>query len=364
MNEFSKLKLAFLTGAVLAGAPAFAQDEISELIKSSPADATALTKAYMDPFFKGVGLGLNSGWTNTGSVKKLGRFEFRIGATGALMPTSAQSFDVSKIGLSNNIRYNGTPVSQQNEVIAPTIAGNDSETELAVYSGNTEISRFTLRGINTPIIPAPQLQATVGLIKGFEATVRYVPEVKPGSDYGTLSMIGGGIKFQPVALVSKKLNKALPFDLSLAAGYSQFKYAYSLDIQPEAGAIEKDPSQKKDFSSQKIEAKFSGINVEAIVSKKLLMLTPFVSVGYQTSTTNSGLRGNYPVTTGYTGVYPAGAKTYETFTDPVSIDKKYINNLRASAGFQLNLYVLHLYGSYNIATYNYVNVGVGIGFGR
>lgn len=243
--------------------------------------------------------------------------------------------------------------------MSPTVAGEEIEgPELAIYSGATEVSKFKLpQGLNPPAIPAPQIQASIGLIKGFEVTARYVPEIKAGDDFGTVGMVGGGIKFQPLRLVSKKLNKAVPFDLAVALGYSSLKYSYDLDVKPEDGATPKDGNQSTDFSNQKFEAKFSGINAEAILSKKLLFFVPFVSVGYMTSTTDVGVRGNYPVVT------DPGNK-YTTYSNPISIDEKYVNGLRASAGFGINLFLLHIYGSYNIAAYNYVNVGLGIGFGK
>ncbi|WP_256009518.1 DUF6588 family protein [Desertivirga xinjiangensis] len=358
MRIFTKLSALFLVGGMTFSNATFAQDEIGELLVGSKDDATLLTKAYLEPFFKGFGLGLNSGWTNTGTTKKLGRFEIRVGATGALVPNSAKSFDVTKLGLTS-LR----PTSSSN-VIAPTVAGEEVDgPEMVLYKDGSPVegTEFKLpQGLNPPAIPAPQLQASIGLIKGFEVTARYVPEIDGGDDFGKISMVGGSVKFQPLRLISKKLNKAMPFDLAVALGYSKLKYSYNLDVQPE-DAIAKNPTDvTKDFSNQKFEATFSGINAEAIVSKKLLFFVPFVSVGYMTSTTDLGLRGNYPVTTGFNGV----SKTYEVYTNPVSIDQKYVNNLRASAGFGINLFLLHIYGSYNVSTYNYVNVGLGIGFGK
>jgi len=360
MRISTKIRATLLfVGSIAFSNAGFAQDEIGELIKSTPFDVTALTKAYMEPLFKGFGLGLNSGWTNTASVKKLGRFEIRVSGTGAFIPSSDKSFDLSKIGLFSNIRVNGQPVSSQNNIITPTVAGSDETSqEVAFYNNNKEVTKFSLpKGINVPIIPAPQLQASIGLIKGIEVTARYMPEIKPGGDYGTLSMLGGGIKFQPLRLVSKTAAKLIPFDFAIALGYSQFKYAYDLDVQPESTWSAKDNQQSKDFSNQRFDIKFSGINAEAIISKKLLFFTPFASVGYMTSETKGGLLGNYAVLT------DEGSK-YTTYHNPVNLDEKYIKSLRASAGFQLNLAFLRFYASYSLATYNYVNAGTGLGIGK
>jgi len=367
MRISTKIRTSLLIiGSIAFSNATFAQDEVGELLKAAPADATALTKAYLEPVFKGFGIGLNSGWTNTASVKKLGRFELRISATGAFVPSSDKSFDVTKIGLT---RIKPTDPSN---VIAPTAAGaKKSGPEVAIIGDDgDEATKFTLpKGLNVPLIPGPQLQASIGLIKGIELTARYMPEIKPGNDFGTLSMLGGGIKFQPLRLVSKTASKLLPFDLAVGLGYNQFKYSYDLDVKPddnwvpnpespEALAAAANPDDT--FKGQKVGATFSGINAEVIVSKKLLFFTPFASLGYMTSNTDAGVKGKFAVVTGNT----LTKAHYEIVSNPVNIDEKYIDSFRASAGFQLNLAFLRFYASYNLAAYNYVNAGIGFGIGK
>ncbi|WP_207428697.1 DUF6588 family protein [Pedobacter sp. SYSU D00535] len=365
MKISTKLKTILLFGGLGCSIPSMAQDEISDLIKASPADATALTRAYLEPFFKGTGLGLNSGWATTGTTKKLLRFDLKVGVTAAMPPTSAKTFDVTKIGLSNTLR----PVNS-NDVIAPTIAGAEEEgPRMAVYSqGNVKVTEFNLpQGLNIPM-PGVQLQANIGLVKGFEAMVRYSPDIKAGDDFGTVGMKGGGLKFQPLKLVSKTAAKLVPVDLAVAVGYNSIKYAYDdIDVRPEEDARPKNASDaNRNFDNQKFEVEFSGISVEAIASKKLFMFVPFVSVGYVTSNTKAGLYGNYPITTTATASTSTGTidKQYEVFTDPVKIDDRFISGMRAAAGLNINLFLLHINASYNIAPYPYLNAGVSIGFGK
>ncbi len=366
MRISTKIRTSLLIiGSIAFSSASFAQDEVGELLKAAPADATALTKAYLEPVFKGFGIGLNSGWTNTGSVKKLGRFELRISATGAFVPSSDKSFDVNKIGLTR------IKPTDPNNVIAPTAAGaKKSGPEVEIIGDNGEqATKFNLpRGLNVPLIPGPQLQASIGLIKGIELTARYMPEIKPGGDFGTLSMLGGGIKFQPLRFVSKTASKLLPFDLAVGLGYNQFKYSYDLDVKPDnnwvpnplAPSAVAASTNSNTWKGQKIDATFSGINAEVIASKKLLFFTPFASLGYMTSNTDAGVRGNFAVVTGKTGT----KAHYEIVANPVNIDEKYIDSFRASAGFQLNLAFLRFYASYNLAAYNYVNAGIGFGIGK
>lgn len=354
-------KLFVFSSILLCASSVFAQSSVGELIKSGPADATKLAQAYLNPFFKGIGVGLNTGWHNTANVKKVGRFELRAGISGVTVSQSDKTFDVTKLGLSNTLRP-----SNANNVISPTFAGSKSDgPSMDIYdSNNNKIESFNLPGgTNLSIVPVPQLQGSIGLPKGIELDLRATPTFNLGKDYGKVGMIGGGIKVEVLQLITgKTAKKLLPIDLAVAAGYTQINYELDLDVQPESGSIKKDPQQSTDFTNQKVDAKLSGLNVEAILSKKLLFFTPFISVGYNGAKTKADLKGNYPVITG--AIFPTGVKTYTTFANPVSINQKDISGVRTNLGFQINLAFFRLYASYSMAEYNAFNGGIGFGIGK
>ena len=360
MSKQSLFRSFLIILALSSSTSLFAQSNVSGIIKAGPADATKLTQAYLNPLFKGLGVGLNSGWTNTAHAKNAGRFELRFGVTGALIPKKDELFDVTKIGLSNNVR----PANSAN-FLAPTVAGSKTAGPvLDVFDDNNrKVESFTLpQGRNLPFVPAPQIQASIGLPKGIEITLRAAPKVNLGTDFGSLSMIGGGVKVEIIPLIAgKTLNKVIPVDIAVAVGYTQFNYKLPLDVKPQSNSVPKDGQQSQDFSNQMIDAQFSGINAEAILSKKLLFFTPFVSVGYNSSKTNAHLKGNYPMITGGSLL---GPRTYTTFTDPVNISQKDVNGFRANTGFQLNMAIFRFYASYSLGEYQAVNVGLGIGLGK
>lgn len=338
---------------------ASAQNEISGLIKANPLDATKLTQAYLKPFFKGLGTGLNSGWNNSANSKKLLRFDLRLGLTAATVPPTDESFDVTKIGLSNNIRP-----SNPTKIISPTLAGkSDNRAELTIYDSNNQaIETFTMpNGAGLGLIPSPQIQGSLGLSNGIELTLRAMPEVNMGNDFGSISMLGGGLKVELLPLISGMADKIFPIDIALAGGYTQFQYQVPLNVNVPSGAIPASPDQVKDFTNQRVEAKFSGFITEAIISKRFLIFTPFVSLGYQTAKTDAGLKGNFPVITGIT---PLGIRTYTSFSNPVNIKQTDLDGFRANIGFQLNLAFFRIYGSYGMAEYNSFTGGIGFGLGK
>ena len=356
MNKTAKTLIA--ASMLLLSTKLQAQDYISALVKSGPGDATKLANAYLEPLFKGFGNGINSGWNNTGKTKDLLGFDLRVSASAVFIPTSDKTFDITKIGLSNNVRP-----ADPSRTIAPTIGGSGATApQISVYDDNNQkLETFTLPSGVLSVIPAPQIQLTAGLVYHTEATLRYMPSVSFGSNIGSVSMIGFGVKHNILQdFVGKTADKIIPVDLAISLGFTQLKYYLPVDVQPDQGAQPKDNQQNTDFSNQRVNGTFNGFNAELILSKKILVFTPFVSVGYLTSNTNVGLLGNFPITTGINNIVQQ-QPTYTTFTDPISIKQRSVNNVKASLGFQLNLLFFRLYGAYTASQYQSVNAGIGFG---
>lgn len=319
-----------------------AQQNVGDLFKSGPADATKLVNAYFDPLYKGLGVGLSDGWTNTAKSKGFLKFDVRVSVSGALVPQSARTYDVNTLGLSNIKPAIGA------SSIGPTAFGNDQQGgRMQIYSSNgiPTTTFFNLpQGIGFHIVPSAQIQATLGLPKNIDISLRAMPKVKLGNDLGSLSMIGFGAKVELLPLLIGKSDKLVPVDIALAGGFTQYKYTLPLNINNTTN------------SDQRINAKFNGVNFDAIISKKILFFTPFASVGYQTSITNLKALGTYS--------FDTGNGTSVSYTDPVSVKQKDIDGFRASLGFQLKFGFFKLYGSYTAAKYNLFNAGIGLGLGQ
>ncbi|HEY0244255.1 MAG TPA: DUF6588 family protein, partial [Mucilaginibacter sp.] len=241
-----------------------AQNGFDQLIKSSPFDASKMVQAYAEPLFKGFGEGLNSGWNNTAETKKFLHFDLRITANIATIPTSDKSFDVTKIGLSNHIGP-----ADPTKTIAPTFGGAKVDGPVMnIYNdAGVKVSNFTLPKGILSYVPAPNVQLTIGLIHNTDLTIRTTPTIKISDDAGSVGMFGFGIKHDIIQDFTKGRPK--PFDLALAFNYNRINYSNNLNVKPD-GAATPAPGQSSDFSNQRIDAHFSGVNVAAIISKRLL----------------------------------------------------------------------------------------------
>jgi hypothetical protein len=331
-----------------------AQSGFSDLIKSSPADATKLVDAYGESLFKGFGVGMNSGWNNTAKARKLLSFDLRITASGAFVPATSKTFDVTKLGLSDHI---GVKAGFPNNTA--TFGGKDEAiTTLETFDDNhNKTGEFQMPKGVTPIIPAPQVQLTVGILKNTDVTLRAIPKIKLGDDVGSVSQFGFGAKHNLMQDFVGKAGKLVPFDLAIAFGYSRLNLDIPLDVKPENGAQPAPGTTASDFSNQHIEGHFNNFLVQAIISKKLTVFTPFLAVGYNSTKTNVAALGNYPVTTST----DLGVNFYESFTNPIKINKSSISGLRADLGFQLEFGFFRFYASGSLAEYSSVNAGIGLG---
>jgi len=343
MKKYYTLKVLCALFLLVTAEKASAQQDVGALFVGGPADATKLVNAYFDPLYKGLGLGLTDGWSNTAQSKGFLKFDVRVSASGAFVPQSARSYDVNTLGLSNIKPAAGA------SSIGPTAFGDDREggkMEVYTSSGIPTGKFFNLpQGVGFHVVPSAQIQATLGLPKNIDVTLRAMPKIKLGSDLGSLSMIGFGAKVELLPLfMGSTTEKLVPVDIAISGGFTQYKYNLPLNIDNTAN------------SDQRIDAKFNGVNFDAIVSKKILFFTPFASIGYQTSNTNLKALGTYRFAT--------SATTSATYVDPISVKQTDIDGVRASLGFQLKFGFFKFYGSYTQAKYSMVNAGIGLGIGK
>jgi hypothetical protein len=334
-----------------------AQDGLNELFKGGPNDVNKLINAYASPLFKGFGNSLNGGWTNTAKTLAPLKFNIRVTASVSMIADADKSFDVNALGLTN-IKATGS------SSIAPTFGGSET-LKTAIQISDPSAPNDPARKYNTTLptgvtqyVPAPQVQLTVGIIKNTDVSLRLIPTTKLSDDIGSVGMFGFGVKHS-ISQYFGKAEKVVPFDLALAVGYTRLSYKKPLTVRPETnnGGV----SGSTDYSGQALEGNFSGWNTQVIISKKLAFFTPFVSVGYLTSKTDVGMKGNFPFVT---GVDNTGRPVYTTYANPINISgpAAQTNGLRADVGFQMSLFFLKIYGSYSFAEYKSANAGIGLGF--
>jgi hypothetical protein len=341
---------ALMITILLFTSSAFSQFNNVDFLRSAPADGVKFIEAYTGPWAKAFGAGLNGSWYNTAKPHKLGGFDVTFGINVGMVPSSAETFDLSTLKLSAT---NYSPTTG----LVPTVAGSNKGGQSIIYSvGGYDLATFsTPSGTGLKYIPVPTLQVGIGLPLGTELKVRYVPTL-PIKE-GDIGLWGVGLMHSIMQYIPG--NKLLPVDVSVFAGYTKLTGNVPLSLMPEMGFIN---SITLPLDNQNLKASVGALNISAIASLNLPVITIYGGLGYSKTNTNVVLSGNFPTPqlNGASVEYSdAGVKKGESFPN---IDIKDFSGLRANIGFRVKLAVVTIHFDYTRAQYNVFSTGLGISF--
>ena len=314
-----------------------AQSDFEQLIKGGKDDANYLAKGYVSPMLKAIGTGLNQGWYNTAKPHKLGGVDLTVNVSMVSIPTSE---GYSRID--NSQLKTITLVSPANGQV-PTFAG--PKTPVPTYQNKATGQNFSgLGGIGQieagPLklkigkIPVPMAQIGIGLPKGFDLKVRFVPTLNLG-DQGKFSMFGVGVMHDIKQYIPGIKN--LPFDLSGFVGFTKMKLDAGLDSSK--------PDQHVVFDA-------NATTIQGVISKKMAVLTVYAGLGYNIAKTSLAIKGTYS----FDNPVPLPPTVVK---DPVNLDAT-ASGPRATGGLRLKLAVITFHADYTLQKYKTLTVGFGI----
>lgn len=347
INFYSAIILLFITITVENG---IAQsdsplDMLYMITENSAKDASTYANQYFSPIFKGLGYGFNNGWYNTAKTHKPLGFDLTFSVNLAFVPSKDEYFTF------NNQDYQVTKLVNGSEAKTPTIFGPDKAGPgLEVRDNQTNILLASMNGINGAglkdeigfnAVPSPILQLGVGVIKNTDIKIRYIPDVA-GNDVD-YSVWGLGIMHDVGQWIP--VVKQLPVDISVFGAYSSLK-----------ADIFWDPVDDFPGTNQQISSSIKGYTIEALISKKVAVLTFLGGLGYNKAKTDFSFLGTYNFT------YPEAPGLGEvSLTDPIGINTK-DGSVRATFGLRLQLAIVTLHANYTFNGYNLLNVGLGFSF--
>lgn len=311
-------------------------------------DAEILTREYFKSLPSGFGAGINSGWVNSAQPHKTGGFDFQIRGALAIVPSSDESFDL------NGLNLQRVRPSDPNQTITPTISGVDRVgPEVILEDNGEELGRSNLpRGIGFAYVPAPVIQASLGILEDTDIMVRFVPRINL-RDFGHFNQLGVGGKHS----INNLVPGILPIDLSVMAGYNRIHLNAGLDITPPEGAVP-DPGYTGSYDNQEVNIDFDTFTVKLLAGKSIPLITVYGGFGYEFTVMKVDVTGDYPVIASG----PAGVVFTETITDPFSFSQNGENTLSALAGMKVKVGLLHVFADYTVANYPVANAGIAISF--
>ncbi len=351
---------ALISALIIFSSLSFAQVDNVDFLKSLPSDGAKFLQSYISPWANAFGAGLNGGWYNTAKPHKFGGFDITTGFNIGFVPSSAGQFDISTIGLSPSISASG---------LTPSVSGPKTDGPPMAYKvdGVTLASFNAPPGTNWKIIPVPTAQVGIGLPLGSELKVRYMPKI---------SIKDGDISLWGVGLVHSIMqyfpgNKVIPVDVSLFGGYTKLEANVPVSLTPDPSVPQNYTSPisaATSFNDQNLNVNVSALNISAIASLNLPVISFYGGVGYCKTKTLMEFTGNFPTPVLVTPSLPAspyaeynnsGVKTGADFP---KMEIKNFSGMRANIGFRLKFSVITLHFDYTRAQYNVFSTGLGISF--
>lgn len=308
---------------ILSSTLTFSQVMVEEIETSQ-----SLIEAYISPLGESIGQGLNSGWFNTAKPHKLGGFDFTFNFNIVSPPSTSLVFDPNEIeGFSSNS-------------LSPTILGKGDGANITYdNSSGSETFKMPDQSIQLNYLPIPTLSLGVGLIKETELNVRYIPNTTYDIKLlgkGSVNLMGIGFKHNLMQWIP--LASTLPIDLSIQAAYTTLNTSFEI---------------KSDNINQMVELNTVAYNCNLILSKKILMLTPYLSLGYNNSITNFNSNTEFSLGDGVSAV---------DFNIPYDVDFTNLDLINYSAGIRVQLALLSLHISQSFSEYKTTSIGAGISF--
>ncbi|HDZ41917.1 MAG TPA: hypothetical protein ENH59_09620 [Bacteroidetes bacterium] len=362
MRKF-KIYLYLVATVVLLSASipeASAQIE-ADFFKAGINDGMLLMEAYIEPFANAFGASFNSAWYNTAKPHKLGGFDVTLSVSAGFVPANALEFDLAGIDFSRLELLNPS-----GNTMAPTIAGLNEEgpvlqlvQDVPGMPGNqVEMVNFNSPpGTGFGIVPAPMLQAGIGMPMASEIKIRYIPTTPIGE--GSVRLIGGGLMKSITDHIAAF--RLIPVTVSAFGGYNNLRGIIPISVEPDTDANFENYTFS-DFNNQSFILDVSSWNLSVIASVNFPIITGYAGIGYGKTTTIMDLDGYIPLPT----LDPDISTTNPVYTDAgvvedveeIRIDS--YSGLRLNVGGRFKFGVFTIHADYTYADYNVLTAGLGI----
>ncbi|MBX2946375.1 MAG: hypothetical protein KF725_11120 [Cyclobacteriaceae bacterium] len=325
------------------------EDDIIRFLQAGQEDGGKLITAYISPMIEGFSYALNGAWFHTAKPHKLGGFDINLAVTPVFIPKSKDFFDPEALNMTTVVGYANTTNPGGK---APTIIGPKDRTTYQVDFDGDQQADASFAGpqglgvrktLKVAPVGLPMLQVGIGLVKGTDLMVRFIPKTNVGST--DLNLIGFGVRHDVKQHIPGI--KMLPFDLSVMAGYTSFKGVTNL-----AGLATEFPPATAGTTQESI-YKFNAFMAEALISKKLAFVTFFGGVGFNGINTTADVKGSYTFFDGTPGEF--------ALTNPYSAKFK-SSSMRLDVGMRINLLAFYIYGNYSVQEFNAFTTGLGFTF--
>ena len=343
-----KLLLLAATLLFLVNQQAKAQDEFDALLEGGVEDTEKYLGRFIEPIFKGVGVGLTNGWYNTAKPHKLLGFDITVTGSFAMIPDKDLVFRFANSDFERLRLESGAPSAD-----LPTVVGPKTTETIAVevvdangIPTGTVLSREAFSGLDMEeevghnFVPVPMAHLGVGLPKNTDLKLRWAPTVNADDFEGNI--FGFGIMHDIKQWIPGL--KDSRFHLSGFIGYTKIDASYDL-IESEFNNGTNDQVSNYNVRALTVQ----GLISKDLVSSKLFEFTVYGSLGFNRTSSDLEILGTYDL-----------EESLNILVDPISLS--FANSgPRTSAGFRIKtLAFLTIHADYTLQEYNTLTAGIGI----
>jgi hypothetical protein len=293
----------------------------SQVLIDNVNDAKSFLQAYLNPLGNGLGAITNNGWYNTARPHKLLGFDATVSLSFLNISNEKKSFNPNSI---SNFSSSSTST--------PTILGKGNGATVE-YQG--EEFKLPNQSPLFSILALPNLNLGLGIFKKTEINGRFIPNYKYDAGFigkGEINMWGIGFKHDLLQWIPV-IGNTIPLSLSLQAAHTQMTSKISILDQPVSMDIQ-------------------ATNINLIISKNILMVCGYASIGYNSSSTTFRAGENI------TNSNSLNLDELEIML-PIEMEFETVNELRANIGLKLSLAVITVSANHTISEYPVTTIGVG-----
>ncbi len=365
--NFKKSIQTLLVGTLLLCGASVKSQDFGEIIAAGADDANTYLESYLAPAMNSLGNGLANGWYNTAKAHKTLGVDLTFSFNMAQIPEAERTFQFIES------QFNNMRLEPGLETTLPTIVGGDAPNEdIVIETGNVEYNGTPLPfdagdiefavpdGINlenVPVVtglPIPTLNLGIGVYKNTDLKIRLLPEINV--DDFSIKMFGIGVMHDFKQWIPGIKN--LPFDLSGFFGTT--KITSTLQLEVDNTQTSSNGSEVRFYSDPNTnnfgEFIASATTIQALISKKLTVFTPYAGIGVNIVRTEIGVKGDYI----YEITPPAQQTQTYTIQDPIGLNFEGSGGPRFTIGGRLKLAVFTFHFDYTAQKYSTITGGMGI----
>ncbi len=286
-----------------------------------------LLEGYTQPLVTAFGTGISTGLFHSAYSHDFLGFDLGVRAMYIRIPNSARYF--AGTALICSLTADSLVFETIELDSLSTVFGSGNTTIVPTSKNSVGIPPSIPGGFDVSYVPLILPQLNIGLFRGGELAIRYIPFTYKGS---RVIFLGLGFKQELTRLLGLK---SAPVALAVGGAYQDFGIKDSLGNEV---------------------VNSETWNLQFLISKRIAVFEPFLGVGLERTKVFFPYEFNYEIPDTISGI----PTDRISITEEINVELRGQNEYRAIVGFTLRIGVLYLHYDYNVLPYSTHNAILGL----